>query len=201
MTLRESDRPGVGVSAQADGPSGGVVGLTAQDVLPAHLLDGGEVVHFAIKPSPWFVLFVSARWVAFGLLLTLIACMEVVPASYRRFLFQIAFWITAARMAWGTLEWVSRLYVLTNRRVMRLRGVFNVDLFECALDRIQNTTVLLGLPARIVRVGTITFQTAADGSGDAGGAASWRTVSKPLEVHQALREAIHRVQNRGNDGL
>ena len=174
--------------------------MAVGEVVPAHLLDGGEVVCFAIKPSAWFVLLVSLRWVVIGLLLTVLAGMEFVPAASRWHLYQAAFWLTGARLAWAMLEWVSRLYVLTNRRVMRIRGVFNVDLFECTLDRIQNTAASLTLPERIVRVGTITFQTAGGGGG-VGGAASWQMVARPLEVHEKLREAIRRAQDRGNNGL
>lgn len=184
----------------AEGPSGSTVGLAAPEIVPAHLLDGGEVVHFAIKPSPWFVLLVSLRWVALGILLVLVTGIDVVPSQYRWYLYQLAFWPAGVRLAWATLEWVSRLYVLTNRRVMRIRGVFNVDLFECGLDRIQDTSVSLTLGERIVHVGTIMFETAG-GSGGLGGGASWRIVPKPLEIHERLREAIRRAQNRGNNGL
>ncbi|MBN2559805.1 MAG: PH domain-containing protein [Phycisphaerae bacterium] len=184
----------------SEGPSGGVVGLAVPEVVPAHLLDGGEVVHFAIKPSPWFVLLVSLKWVALGIALVLLAGGEFVPPSSRWYVYQVAMWLTGARLAWATLEWVSRLYVLTNRRVIRIRGVFNVDLYECALDRIQSTSATLALPERCLRVGTITFQTAGGGGGLAG-AASWRIVSRPLEIHEQLREAIRRAQNRGANGL
>jgi uncharacterized membrane protein YdbT with pleckstrin-like domain len=100
-------------------------------------------------------------------------------------------------MGWATLEWVSRLYVLTNRRVMRLRGVFNVELFECALSRIQNTYVTLSVGERATRTGTVTFQTA----GGPGAEASWRIVARPLEIHERLREAIGRANRRNGNGL
>ncbi len=103
------------------------------------------------------------------------------------------------RLGWATLQWVSRLYVLTNRRVLRLRGVLDVVLFECPLHKIQNTWLTLSLAERLTRVGTITLQTAG-GSATSGGTASWRLISRPLEVHEKLRSAINRAQNRGNDG-
>jgi uncharacterized membrane protein YdbT with pleckstrin-like domain len=74
---------------------------------------------------------------------------------------------------------------------MRIRGVFNVDLFECSLDRIENTSTSLTLGERVVRVGTVSFETA-------GGGASWRMVSRALELHERLREAIGRAKNRGS---
>lgn len=201
-TLTQRD-PATPKDAMAN--AGGRVGagaLTIQDVVPSHLLDGGEVVHFAIKPSPWFVLLVSVRWVLTGIALAVVASVEIVPipTTYRWYLWQLGFLLAGARLCWGLLEWVSRLYVLTNRRVMRLRGILNVELFECALDRIQNTYLTLSLPERFLRVGTVTFQTAAGGEGGSG-TGRWLMVARPLEVHEKLRQAISRAQNRGNNGL
>ena len=187
-------------AAHAEGPTSGAVGLPAQAIVPAHLLDGGEVVHFALRPSPWFVLIVSLRWLAVAILLGILASRDLLPSGARWYLSQLAVAVAGARLAWAILEWVSRQYILTNHRVMRIRGVFYVELFECPLGRLQNTYATFSLPERLTRTGTITFQTAAAGGGP-GGTASWRIVSRPLEVHQKLREAIRREQNRGNNGL
>lgn len=180
------------------GGRGGAAALAVEEIIPAHLLDGGEIVYFAIKPSPWFVLLVSLKWVSVGLGIAVLSMWDAVPLPFsaRWYLYQIGFWMGACRLGWGLLEWVSRLYVLTDRRAMRIRGVFSVEVFTCSLDRIQNTYLHLSVPERMTRTGTITFQTAADG----GGTASWRAVSRPLEVHQRLREAIHRAQSRGSNG-
>lgn len=193
-TASNPDRQHREAAAQAEGHGGAALGLPVREIVPAHLLDGGEVVHFAIKPSPWYVPLVSLRWMAAGILLAVLANAEFMPVSSRWYLYQTAVWLVAARLVWATLEWVSRLYVLTNRRVLRLRGVFTVDFFECSLDRIQNTGILLSLPERLVHAGTISFQTAS------GQTASWRIVPKPLELHEQLLKAIQKAQNRGNHG-
>jgi uncharacterized membrane protein YdbT with pleckstrin-like domain len=187
------------LTAHAEGPTSGTVGLPAEAIVPAHLLDGGEIVHFAIRPSPWFVLIVSLRWLAVAILLGVLASRDFLPHAYRWYVYQLAAAVAGARLAWAILEWVSRQYILTNHRVMRIRGVFYVELFECALSRLQNTYATFSVPERLTRTGTITFQTAA--AGGIGGTASWRIVSRPLEVHEKLREAIRREQNRGNNGL
>ncbi|MCZ6684060.1 MAG: PH domain-containing protein [Planctomycetota bacterium] len=198
-TLTRPGRPPV--AAQSDG--GGAVLAPMEEVVPAHLLDGDEVVHFAIKPSLWFIPIDSIRWLAAGLLLALAGNLSWL-ADQAWYLYQAALWMSLIRLGWATLQWVSRLYVLTNRRVLRLRGVLNVELFECPLHKIQNTRLSLSLAERLTRVGTITLQTAggsATAGGTAGGTASWRLISRPLEVHEKLRSAINRAQNRGNDGL
>ena len=53
-----SDKPAM----QQAGASGEAI--DAQSLVPAHLLDGGEIVIFAIKPSMWFIVYVAFRWVA-----------------------------------------------------------------------------------------------------------------------------------------
>lgn len=184
------------VMANAEG-RGAAALLEAQEMVPAHLLDGGEIVILAIKPSAWFVLLAASRWILTGLGLAILANTKFVPHASQWWLWQLGFWIAGLRIGWAMLEWVSRLYVLTNRRVMRLRGVFNVELFECALDRIQNTYITLSVGERITRTGSISFQTA----GGPGGEASWLTIARPLETHEKLREAIHKATRRNGNGL
>ncbi len=202
VALEEPPKKRPSLVANAQGRAGDALGLAVEQVVPAHLLDGDEEVHFAIKPSPWFVLFVSLRWVLTGFLIMLLAASGAlsIPSPYRWYLYQLGFGLAGVRLAWAMLEWVSRLYILTNRRVMRIRGVFNVEVFECPLDRIQNTELRLTPLERLTRIGTVMFQTAGGAPGARGGA-SWRMVSRPLEVHEKLREAIHRARNRGNHGL
>ncbi len=185
--------------AQAESPAGGTMEVQVTGVVPSHLLDGDEVVHFAIKPSPWFVILTSLRWLTVAAVLAFVVSRDFFPTGYRFYAYQLVAAIAGLRLLWATLEWVARLYVLTDRRVMRIQGVFNVELFECALDRIQNTYATFSIAERITRVGTISFQTAA--AGEIGGTASWLIVSRPLEVYEKLRDAIRRAQNRGSNGL
>ncbi len=192
-TIEPGGRVAPGEAAQSEETAPGAVGLTTESVVPESLLDGGEIVHFAIKPAPWFILLVSLRWILAAAMLACLAWMDVVAPYYRVFALQAAILIATARLGWAAMEWVSRLYVLTNRRVMSIRGVTKVEVFECTLDRIQNTYLVLSLPERLTRVGTVAFQTAAASAG-VGGTGAWKMVTKPLEVHEQLLAAIHRAR-------
>lgn len=172
--------------------------LATVDMVPAHLLDGDEIVILAIKPSLWFIVFMSFRWIAMA---TVVICLADWIARYlpwlgTRMIVQAALALAAARMGFAMLQWVSRLYVLTNRRVMRLSGILNIDIFECALTKIQNTYLTLAWYERLTGLGTISFATAGTG----GVEASWANVNNPLELHERVRSAIHRAQ-RPNNGL
>ncbi len=182
------------VSAQIEGPQGGILALPVEHIVPAHLLDGGEIVILAIKPSLWFVPLTSARWILLGIVFVAAANISWVTPHVAGYLRMAGYLGVASRLGWAMLQWVSRLYVLTNRRVMRLRGVFNVELFQCELSRIQSLVLTASLPERLVRSGTIVIQTAG-ALGSVGGSAAWRIVARPLEVHQKLNDAIRRAGN------
>jgi len=172
-----------------------------EQTIPAHLLDGGEVVELKLKPSLWFIVFVSLR--------TLLAAMLVVVLSHslsrvlepvyltQALVVKTATGLAAARLVVAALQWVSRLYVLTNRRVMSIRGVFHVDIFECPLARIQNTFLSLTLYERVLGLGTIGFATA----GTAGVEATWENINHPLEIHERVRGAIRRCQRGNGEGV
>jgi hypothetical protein len=169
--------------------------IARADLLPAQLLDGDEIVIFAVKPSLWFVLFTSARWLlAMTALIALIAWLGVPPGMSKPIIVKAALAGAGARVGFALLQWVSRLYVLTNRRIMRLRGIFNVDLFECQLGKIQNTYLTMAWYERLASLGSISFATA----GTAGIEATWINVNNPMEVQERVRSAIHRAQKSGS---
>jgi len=170
--------------------------LAPADLLPVQLLDGDEVVIFAVKPSLWYVLFTSTRWlIAMAVVIAMTGWLgPLVPGVNASLVIKAALALAGARLGFALLQWVSRLYVLTNRRIMRLRGIFNVDLFECPLSKIQNTYLTMNWYERLATLGTVAFATAGTG----GVEASWANVNNPLEVHERVRSAIHRARKFGN---
>jgi len=83
------------------------------------------------------------------------------------------------------------LYVLTDRQVIVRRGLVGRSVRTSSLDRIQNTTMSQTVIARLMRVGTIRFATAA-GAGDA--ELRFVGVERPLEIERIARELITRGQ-------
>lgn len=169
------------------------------DLLPANLLSGDEIVILLLKPSLWFVLFRSFRWIAaMALVVWLIGYFgHLLPIAKNSTVVNVVVAIAAARVGFAMLDWAARSYVLTNRRVMRVRGIFNVDLFECQLTRIQNTYLTLTWYERLFGLGSITFTTA----GTAGADPAWVNISRPLEVHEHVRAAINKAQRPNANGV
>jgi uncharacterized membrane protein YdbT with pleckstrin-like domain len=159
------------------------------DLLPSDLLIDDEQIVFVIKPSLWMIAFLCFRTV-------LIAVVVATLALFAGPLLQLERWsvpivqgcivAVLARVVFAFLQWLSRTYVLTDKRVIRIRGVLTIDVFQCSLVRIQNTFLVLTLPQRLLGLGNIAFATAGTGSVEA----VWRHVKKPLDIHQQLLRAI-----------
>ena len=160
-------------------------------LVPECLLAGDEIVLLAVKPSLWFIPLRSGPW--------LLTCALVAGLTWwlghhgfgldvARLGLQSALAVALVRVSVAMFQWACRLYVLTNRRVMRIKGVLHVNVFECPLVKIQNTYLDFTLTQRLVRIGSIHMQTAGTG----GGNAVWEHLSQPTLIHTRLRNAIGR---------
>lgn len=187
-------RPAVCRAAIAAGtPSDAVADTQHHDValLPADLIGGDESVIFAIKPSLWFIVFDSAGWIITALILVIGASWfaEAIPAISESQFMTVVLTGVSLRVCIALLRWVSRFYVLTNRRVMRIRGVFRADVFECPLVNIRDTAVDVTFHEALAKLGTLKF-TIRDRRENH---AAWRNVASPHDVHAEVRKAIDRA--------
>ncbi|MCG3136320.1 MAG: hypothetical protein HJJLKODD_00147 [Phycisphaerae bacterium] len=167
--------------------------LGLNEVIPGYLLHGGEIVIFALKPSVWFMVLVSVRWLFLGASLILLAPWIAThyPALSQNLITQIALIATAARLIIALLQWSSRLYILTNRRVMCCRGVIQVTLFEAPLPQISRTTIRSPVIERLCHVGSIGFAVQEPQHIEAW----WEQISQPEEVHERIRSAIEKSRS------
>ncbi len=162
-------------------------------MLPEQLLQPGEVIILLLKPSPWYILLASLRAlavIAVGLILGLVLHEYGWLALGRRDLVTLAVGLAGVRLFWQFLQWLSRVYVLTDRRIIRVKGVVRVQVFECQLKQVQNTNALFSLRERLFGLGTIGFATA----GTAVTEAYWLMIAKPLDVHQHVVQTLNRYQ-------
>ena len=162
-------------------------------VVPARLIQEGEEVVLALKPSGLFVPLASAPFI---LAIAMVAAggyaldtLRIVDLNLQ-LLALVCVALSVVRLLVAFLQWLSRIYVLTNRRVIRVKGVLRIRIFECPLARIQNTVLSLSFLERIVGLGTILFATAGTGRAEA----AWVMVARPIEVHEIVVEYIRRAQ-------
>ena len=168
----------------------------AAGMIPAELLQPGEIIILLLKPSLWFILLVSLRMIA-GIAVTAIAIdsanVYMNLGLGRQNIILAALFLILLRLTWQFLEWLSRVYVLTDRRVISVAGVLRVRVFETPLNNIQHTNLLFSLRERFFGLGTITFATA----GTALVETYWFMLSAPLETHQKVVQTLNRYSNRG----
>ncbi len=180
--------------AEANTPTDDLGHLRAAALLPDQLLQDGEVTVLLIKPSPWYIPFESLRFLAGVLLMMMIGLVLInrgIPVGISGTdLVLAAIAVGGFRLVWQMLEWLSRVYVLTDRRVIRIKGVLRVHVFETQLKNVQHTVTLFSIRERLMGLGTIGFATA----GTANIEMSWQMIAKPLDVHQIVVETLERYQ-------
>ena len=180
-----------GARAEADA----VIGIEEAPAAAVQFLDGGEIVEFSIKPSPWFILLSSLRVVVAALAMA--AGVAIIALSGDGFtlrgsvFFAGILCVALARILVASLQWASRVYVLTNRRAMRVSGVFDVSVIDCPLARISAAHVRMTISHRLLRLGSIRM-TPAD---ERLPTVNWEHVARPAMIHERLVRAIHRAQS------
>ncbi len=155
-------------------------------------LGGDEIIQLSIKPSLWFIPVVSLNVVVATIIVALGVAFAMrgglMPVS--GMIFQLLGAIAALRLAVGTLQWASRLYVLTNRRVMRFKGVMNVQLTECRLAKVSGVDLQATWTEWLLRIGSVHIRSA---DPDAP-LCTWRDVGHPHEVKEILVKAVRKAQ-------
>lgn len=191
-----SDNPFVLPPASASdataSPTAAVTPLGA--MLARHVLRDGEIVLLALKPSFWFILLSSLRFLAVVAIVTLGAIAYEGRHNREWFYIEAGIFMAAGRIMWAVLQWMGRLYILTDLRVIRLSGVFKLDIFDCALRKIARTAVTQSARERCSRTGTIEIMPA-DEECPAG---QWQTIRRPHQVNDVIVNTINRAKQHGH---
>jgi hypothetical protein len=96
------------------------------------------------------------------------------------------------RLVVASLQWASRVYVLTNRRVMRFSGVANVEVLDCGLKDVSRANMELGGVQRMLRLGTIHMTP----SRESRPTIVWDHVARAADVYAKVVRAIKKAQSR-----
>jgi uncharacterized membrane protein YdbT with pleckstrin-like domain len=165
----------------------------AAGLLPADLIDDDEIVILLMRPSVLYVPLSCVGSLATIAVVTFaLAYMSNLPwvGWGDAQAFALGFGLAALRLGWQILEWFSRVYVLTDRRIIRRMGVVRVAVFQTPLKNIQHTSVFRRLRERLFSLGTIGFATAGSDVYEA----FWVMVPQPFAVHKVVNEAIKRYR-------
>jgi uncharacterized membrane protein YdbT with pleckstrin-like domain len=93
-------------------------------------------------------------------------------------------------LLWGLIRRISTTYTITNRRLTIRSGLLSREMHETRLERVQNVNSRQRVLERVLRVGTVDFDTA-------GGAAydfKFRGVDNPHQIVRTVDKALHELR-------
>jgi uncharacterized membrane protein HdeD (DUF308 family) len=101
-------------------------------------------------------------------------------------------WIVAALVALiplfelvrGILDWMNERYIITSRRVMEIRGIFNKLVRDSALEKVNDVELKQSVIGRLLRYGTVQIITGSDV-----GVNLFHRISNPLRFKRAMLNA------------
>ena len=160
-------------------------------VAPHRLLEDGEIVILAIKPSAWFVALVSFPVVvaaAFIAALTFVGAEILTWPVPRTAIYAFCLAAVCLRALVASLQWMARLYIMTNRRLIRTSGVLREEVLQGPLRSVAKVTPAATVGERFVGVGSLFF----DLAGDVPLQLDWAHLARPAEVQQFVTDAIAR---------
>lgn len=172
-------------------------GLTTSlaTLLTSHILQDGEIVLLILKPSVWFVLISCLRFLATVLIFIIGSILLDERLPYKSIVYvDVGIFLIAGRVMWSVLNWMGRVYVLTDRRIITLSGVFTIDIFDCPLRRVARTRIVYSTRERVLRLGSIQIIPSDEELPDG----LWQMVARPLEVHESIVAAINRTKAGGS---
>lgn len=181
-------------SPEVEAPPGSTDVVTGPIAVPRHVIDGGEIILLAIKPSMWRPVFD-----ALPCLLTCAALIAVVlwrefplPGLSMTATVQMIFLIVGVRLGIAIVRWVPTWHMLTNRRLINIQGVRAPRVSSCPLKGICNASLTASPLEKITHLGTISFET----TPQEGPLGQWESIACPNEVCDAIKRAVHEASLR-----
>jgi dephospho-CoA kinase len=163
-----------------------------------------ERVLLVRRPSVWWIIFHRWKWLVFPPAILVAshfayraATGSPPPLNVSVFGTKWLVSLPVVALIWAlvvleyqVLAWLSRLYVLTERRIFAVAGVIARDAGEVPLANIQHDVVTQNTWERLLNLGTVGVATA----GGDGPVLRWLSVPNPDRVLSALRGAIDRMR-------
>jgi hypothetical protein len=142
--------------------------------------------------------FVSSIWFAALAGLVMLALSIVIMAiPHLRILGWIGVVVAVVPFAEMTrmfLDWVNERYIITNRRVMEIRGTINKHVRDSALEKVNDVDMNQSIVGRILRYGTVQIITGSDI-----GVNRFSRISNPVKFKRAMLNAKAELQSGSRD--
>lgn len=155
-------------------------------------VDSTDTVRVSVRPSVWAVVLESL-----GSIVVLILVVSLVTVGLLAWGMTGVLWsrvLPAAgvaalvRLLWQAVVVICRRYVLTEKYVLRVSGVFNRGAATLPIERVQHVVLVRTLLERLTGTGTLGFATAGTG----GIEIAWVTVDRPVQRIEEVRAVVER---------
>lgn len=161
------------------------VSTSARDVL-----EDGEVVLLVARPSARLI----PAFAAAPLLILLAAMLvvggvrffDILSAEKVDGMVLVLGGVAVLVVAVQVYRWRSRLYILTNRRVLQQTGIARVTVRQCLLANLAGVEVILFPPEHLTHLGSVCFQTRAGFAPEL----RWGNLARPEQIAAEIRKAI-----------
>lgn len=142
--------------------------------------------------------FVGNIWFAalVGLVI-LVLSIVIMTNPHLRFLGWIGIVVAVVPFAEMTrifLDWINERYIITNRRVMEIKGTINKHVRDSALEKVNDVDMKQSVIGRILRYGTVQIITGSDI-----GVNRFRRISNPVRFKRAMLNAKAKMQTGSRD--
>jgi hypothetical protein len=164
----------------------GVIALGSL-VMPLYLivsawLQGSRGRDFVVRI--WGAVVAGLAILAFALVMMLLPSFRVVG-----WIAIVVAVIPAAEAIRITLDWVNERYIITNRRVIEIKGTINKQVSDSALEKVNDVELTQSVVGRMLDYGTVQIITGSDI-----GVNLFRRISGPLRFKRAMlnaKEGLH----------
>jgi uncharacterized membrane protein YdbT with pleckstrin-like domain len=93
----------------------------------------------------------------------------------------------------GLIKRIQTTYTISSRRLTINSGILRREMHETRLERVQNVNSIQSVIERLLRIGTVDFDTAAGAEFDF----KFRGVANPHAIVRTVDNAIHQLQQPG----
>jgi len=174
--------------AMSEAPAGVSAVTSRWTSVPGGVVDGGEIVLLATKPSLWRPVLDSSAWLVTCVLLaaTLLVSGKTLPGLSATTTAQVILLIGIVRLAVAVVHWITKWHLLTNRRIIDVHGVRAPQIRSCLLIHVRNTYLRISPVEKLLTLGTVLFVTDEPEHRPH----LWQSVPYAEEVHAKIRRAI-----------
>lgn len=183
-------------SGRAVRPAQPVAGDAAAAVVrtgrgPEGLLHGNEIVILLVRPSVWYLLASSLRFSTVVVLVAVWLGPRAMAYHWLQFqtLVTLSAILIAVRIAYAIMDWLSHWYMLTNCRIITIKGVRQPIFFQASLSKLSDVQLIRTPLERLLGLGSIGFSTDSHINPDS----LWHWIARPERVHQQI---VRTMQDR-----